>query len=256
MATKHEWDYPGKPLRKGGAGAAVKYAQEWLNLHGYGCVIDGEFGPATEAAVKKFQDKQNITNVVSGGRRTIDEKTWSELTEPIKNAVYWQTHPTAKLSEAIVATATFHLLHNPREVGGQNRGPWVRLYTGGKEGTAWPWCAAFVTYIIKQAAAACNVKSPIPGSFSCDELAKQAYPKARLFPQGKTAGCVISAGDLFLIPKPGGGYQHTGIVTAVEPGKGTFWTIEGNTNDDGSREGYEVCKRVRLISKCAFIKMS
>ena len=256
MATKHEWDYPGKPLKKGDQGAAVKYAQEWLNLHGYGCVIDGEFGPATEVAVKKFQGglMSEVAPIIPG---MINQETWENLTDKIVAAVSMVKSPLVDtLAKAIYYFAESHLIQHPREVGGQNRGPWVRLYTGGKEGTAWPWCAAFVTYIIKQAAAACNVKSPIPGSFSCDELAKQAYPKARLFPQGKTAGYAISAGDLFLIPKPGGGYQHTGIVTAVEPGRGTFWTIEGNTNDDGSREGYEVCKRVRLISKCAFIKMS
>ena len=254
MATKHEWDYPGKPLKKGDKGAAVKYAQEWLCLNGTGCAIDGEFGPATEAAVKKFQ----ITECIAPSR-IICGATWGCLTDEIAyilNPSITEPYNTNTLSNAICAYAHHHLIEHPREVGGQNRGPWVRLYTGGKEGAAWPWCAAFVTYVIKQAAAACNVKSPIPGSLSCDELAKQAYPKARLFPQGKTAGYAISAGDLFLIPKPGGGYQHTGIVTAVEPGKGTFWTIEGNTNDDGSREGYKVCKRVRLISKCAFIKMS
>jgi hypothetical protein len=38
-------------------------------------------------------------------------------------------------------------------------------------------------------------------------------------------------------------YAHTGIV--VDAAADTFKTIEGNTNDDGSHEGYEVCARVR-----------
>ncbi|MGH7233483.1 MAG: peptidoglycan-binding domain-containing protein [Nitrospiraceae bacterium] len=34
----------------------VRLVQEWLNLHGSRISIDGEFGPATEAAVKEFQE--------------------------------------------------------------------------------------------------------------------------------------------------------------------------------------------------------
>jgi hypothetical protein len=38
---------------------------------------------------------------------------------------------------------------------------------------------------------------------------------------------------------------HTGIVESVE---GDYvHTIEGNTNEDGSREGYEVARRKSLI---------
>ena len=36
---------------------------------------------------------------------------------------------------------------------------------------------------------------------------------------------------------------HTGLITEVHDGY--FITIEGNTNDEGSREGYEVCQRRR-----------
>ena len=46
-------------------------------------------------------------------------------------------------------------------------------------------------------------------------------------------------------------YAHTGIV--VQAGPDTFKTIEGNTNDDGSAEGYEVCARVRGYTGIDFI---
>jgi hypothetical protein len=40
---------------------------------------------------------------------------------------------------------------------------------------------------------------------------------------------------------------HTGFVERID---GTsIHTIEGNTNDTGSREGYEVCKRIRKMSQ-------
>jgi hypothetical protein len=47
-------------------------------------------------------------------------------------------------------------------------------------------------------------------------------------------------------------WTHTGIV--VSTSAETFKTIEGNTNDDGSREGYEVCARTRGYSNMDFIK--
>ncbi|HYE75220.1 MAG TPA: CHAP domain-containing protein, partial [Blastocatellia bacterium] len=40
---------------------------------------------------------------------------------------------------------------------------------------------------------------------------------------------------------------HTGIVESVDVAKKTVTSIEGNTNDDGSREGYEVARRTRTI---------
>ena len=40
---------------------------------------------------------------------------------------------------------------NPREIGGQNMGPWVRLYMDGREGAEFPWCAGFVCFVLAQA---------------------------------------------------------------------------------------------------------
>lgn len=53
-------------------------------------------------------------------------------------------------------------------------------------------------------------------------------------------------GDVFIMDF-GKGLGHTGIV---EKSDAEFiYTIEGNTNDEGSREGYEVCRRKRAKSK-------
>lgn len=40
---------------------------------------------------------------------------------------------------------------------------------------------------------------------------------------------------------------HAGIVVQVNR-DGTFVTVEGNTNDDGSREGYEVARKTRRLN--------
>lgn len=54
-------------------------------------------------------------------------------------------------------------------------------------------------------------------------------------------------GDIFIMDF-GRGLGHTGFVENIEGD--TIHTIEGNTNDTGSREGYEVCRRYRKISAC------
>jgi hypothetical protein len=48
-------------------------------------------------------------------------------------------------------------------------------------------------------------------------------------------------GDLFFFDRPG--ETHIGFVTHVEDS--TIETIEGNTNSGGSREGFEVARRIR-----------
>ena len=42
-------------LRRGAKGNGVRHAQWILNRFNYRCAVDGDFGPATEAAVKEFQ---------------------------------------------------------------------------------------------------------------------------------------------------------------------------------------------------------
>jgi hypothetical protein len=51
------------------------------------------------------------------------------------------------------------------------------------------------------------------------------------------------------------GTGHTGFVEKIS--NGIVYTIEGNTNEDGSREGYEVAKRERPLSSFyGFIQLS
>ena len=59
---------------------------------------------------------------------------------------------------------------------------------------------------------------------------------------------VPQPGDIFIMDY-GKGLGHTGFVEKVLQ-NGKIQTIEGNTNDDGSREGYKVCRRVRSITTC------
>jgi hypothetical protein len=78
------------------------------------------------------------------------------------------------VGRAIVRYAKQHLKQVPREVGGNNKGPWVRLYMDHHEGDEWRWCAGFVCFVIKQACDTIQVEMPIVSSFSCDLLAASA----------------------------------------------------------------------------------
>ena len=56
---------------------------------------------------------------------------------------------------------------------------------------------------------------------------------------------IIEPGAVFIMDH-GKGAGHTGLVEKIH---GSFIdTIEGNTNDEGSREGYEVCRRTRRLT--------
>lgn len=95
-----------------------------------------------------------------------------------------------------------------------------------------PWCAAFVVWCHNEA----GVDS-IPRTGGVLDMWNKAHTLyAVQTPQ---------PGDVF-IQDHGNGNGHTGIVESVNDE--TINTIEGNTNDEGSREGYEVARRSRPVS--------
>lgn len=49
------------------------------------------------------------------------------------------------------------------------------------------------------------------------------------------------------------GWHHAGIVIEVYESAGLLTTIEGNTNTNGSVEGYEVCSHTRRRTQADFI---
>jgi hypothetical protein len=125
---------------------------------------------------------------------------------------------------------------------GSNWGPDVQGYLA-SVGIGFPasWCMAFVYWCVKQS----GITNPLIRTggvlHQWNHIGKQykfSEPKA---------------GDIF-IQDHGKGLGHTGFVERVQGDK--IFTIEGNTNDTGSREGYEVCRRVRDISSCkGFIRI-
>ena len=230
-------------IAAGSKGITVKRLQEWLNLHGNGVVIDNDFGPATQAAVKNFQNSQGLPTT-----GVLTAQTWKALIKPMNSALTATVVAGSFADDACLAIARAHLAVHPMEAGGDNCGPWVRLYTGGNSGADWLWCAGFVSFVTSQACDLAALPRPIKGSLSCDTLASQAQ-LAKRFVSGKslgksaTASGALGACALFLLRRTPGDWSHTGL--AYNFTDSTFDTIEGNTNDEGGSNGYEVCHRTR-----------
>ncbi len=231
--------------------ADVKKIQSWLTLYSMvhptaatATAIDGGFGTATEKAVINFQKAAGIPQ--SG---IVNQNTFSLLCAPLANAF---TMPATgnDLRQLTVNTAIQHVRQNPFELnyaGQSNMGPWVRAYMDGNEGTPWFWCMGFVQTIIDQAASQMNknFKKLMPLTYSCDTVGTTGLQKGLLsrYTAVRNNPSVVKPGDLFLLQKTPNDWVHTGIITAV--GTDIFETVEGNTNQGGSSNGFAVLKRIR-----------
>jgi hypothetical protein len=236
-----------REYKRGDKGPKVKLIQEWLCLHGIQVKLDGDFGAATESAVKTFQQRSQLNP-----DGVVATDTFAKLIQPMTDALQPLPVANGNLGGVVVMYARQHLGSSPREVGGQNRGPWVRLYMDGKEGEEFAWCAGFACFVLKQAANTVGAPVPIRPSVSCDDLAANAKQRGIFLAGGVGVDhSRLKPGSFFLNRKQANDWVHTGIVTQVDPE--AFQTIEGNTNDEGSREGYEVCQRVRPYGDRDFI---
>lgn len=232
----------------GDHGRTVRIIQEWLCLQGFLVTIDGDFGPATARAVRLFQQDYGLTSTGE-----VNDAVFTRLQRPLVNAMRdIEAAPgVTDFNALLIAYAQQHLRQHPREVGGQNQGPWVRFYMEEHEGADWPWCAGFAMTVLKQTCRSLGVALPFEPSISCDELAKRATSAGLFVSELDAQLHGLPAGSLFLVRKSAADWTHVGIVThAVED---AFDTIEGNTNDEGSREGYEVCARTRGFKDKDFI---
>lgn len=227
----------------------VKKVQEWLNLWkrydtGWkiSTGIDSHFGNSTLATIKEFQ---SYCNLESDG--IVGNKTWAKLTEPMRKA-FTKVTTGGSTKDLIIAYAKQQLQSAPREFN-QNEGTWVRAYMDGYEGRQWPWCMGFVQTVVDQATTTVgeSLKDYMPHTYSCDVVGEHGLRTNRLL-RNKEIGKAeetIAPGDIFLNVKSPHDWSHTGIITEVSGDWIT--TIEGNTNDEGSREGYEVCERKRNV---------
>jgi hypothetical protein len=139
---------------------------------------------------------------------------------------------------------------------GTNRGPMIDQYLASVGLVpGYSWCQAFVHWCYEQAAIQHNQTNPVvktAGVLDCwNRTAVQfkiTKTEALQHPGLLTPGCQF-------IISYGGGAGHTGIIVQIEGD--VLHTIEGNSNKNGGREGYEVvthCRGIDDRSILGFIK--
>lgn len=240
-----------KPIERGQTGMRVRRVQEWLRYHECRTDIDESYGPATVTCVTDFQKKAKLPQT-----GVVDDATWLALVRPLREALQEPKGiGSSSLQMTVRKVAEQHLKQHPIEIGGDNRGPWVRLYCQGNDGLDWAWCAGMVSLVMQQACFYRSEPTPIKGSVSCDSLAAQGKAAGLFVPEADITRAKFAWKDfggccIFLKRRTDTDWVHAGFaLDASGPVSETvFVTIEGNTNDEGSREGFEACRRTRGLA--------
>jgi peptidoglycan hydrolase-like protein with peptidoglycan-binding domain len=239
--------FPGRTISVGSTdSASVRAIQVRLNRLGCGPVAeDGVFGAETLEAIELFQarsvDSRGLPLTIDG---RVGPMTWAALfgnqtVAPIVEA------RSALLKEALrVAAAELGVMEDPL---GSNSGPRINQYLASVGLNAadgsFPWCAAFIFWCFREASASLNVQNPAVRTAGALDTWNQAGIRGirRIATaEASETPAVVQPGVVFVI-STGGGNGHVGLVERVDGV--VLTTIEGNTNEGGSREGIGVFRR-------------
>jgi hypothetical protein len=233
--------FPGVTLRRGSAAtAAILALQKALNARGCGPIDeDGRFGDQTEAALRLFQmrfpDAQGQPLTVDGECGPL---TWAAIFGA-EAAPKLAKPATRGRSALAIAVGELGRMEVPP---GSNGGPDVEKYLASVGlGGGYAWCAAFVYWCASQTG-----PHALPRTGGVQKMWRDGL--AAGLPALRTSEALaepsrIAPGMVFFIAH-GGGTGHTGFVEGMHP-DGRLITIEGNTNDGGSREGIGVFRLQR-----------
>jgi len=222
-------------------GPDVLKVQERLAALGWSPgVLDGEYGPATAAAVRAFQAaaKLEVDGVVGPNTRA----ALRAAKAPTHDAT--AAPPVGSVGARALAEALSHLGKKERPSGSNKTtfGTWFGV-------DAVPWCNIFVSYCFKVGA---------------ETVIADGFRGAGCYPSGCTYVPTTEAwlqatgqwigrgqpkpGDIAIYNWDGGVPDHIGIVEAYLGG-GKFNAIEGNTAVGNDSNGGEVMRRLRYVSQ-------
>ncbi len=151
--------------------------------------------------------------------------------------------PPSRLTAAVIefATGQIGVMEEPP---GSNRGPVVDRYLQAvglnPADDSYPWCVAFTHFCYMAAAERLGIANPHHRTAGVLEHWRKTSGRRVPAKEAQNDPELIQAGSLFIIDT-GGGTGHTGIVKGVAHGR--LVTIEGNTNENGSRNGIGVFQR-------------
>jgi hypothetical protein len=138
-----------------------------------------------------------------------------------------------------------------REIRDTNCGEMVNEYKAAtwlnpKKG--WPWCAAFVCWVIREALKSSGVKETKtfkrPRTASAWDFENWSIDQDSTTWMRKPHDGDILPGDIVIFK-----FSHIGIAVSYPDKNGNVYTVEGNTDSAGSREGGGVYFKTRNLSK-------
>jgi len=153
-----------------------------------------------------------------------------------------------KLAPEIVKLARAEI--GVQEVNGSNSGKRVKEYQSATSlgGTGWPWCAAFVCFVVRAAMKNLGIKETAkfkrPATASAWGFEAWSRKQDNSTNTKKPHDGDIQAGDIVVFT-----FSHIGIATSSPNKDGYVDTVEGNTDGEGSREGGAVLAKKRHVSK-------
>jgi hypothetical protein len=205
----------------------------------------GIYGIKTKNAVRLFQATHMDQH---GNPLEIDGKlgslTWAALfgTDTI---IVNEDSPNKLLTAALnIAITQVGVLERPPA---SNRGPEVDQYlasVGLPPGLF--WCAAFVYWCFDKAAIEVGKTNPLVKTGHVMTHWNKTTGRKIKTPEAIDKPSLVKPGHIFIL-NTGGSNGHTGIVEKVDGG--FIHTIEGNSNNEGSRNGIGVFRLQRRVSK-------
>jgi len=241
--------FPGRIIKVGDPDQqVVKTIQHRLNEVGCGPIEEtGIFdAETTKRAVKLFQARFPD---VSGRPLQIDGDvgsfTWGAMFGA--TSVPSSATTSSQLVKAAIDFAVTQIGVRERPLG-SNRGPEVDQYLRAvglnPVGQSFAWCVAFTHFCYLKAAQSLGRENPHIKTAGVLDHWNQAGRKPGVVritsSQALSDLGLVKPGSLFILDL-GGGFGHSGMV--VETVSGRMVTIEGNTNDGGSRNGIGVFRR-------------
>ncbi|MDM0107956.1 peptidoglycan-binding protein [Variovorax sp. J22R24] len=240
--------FPGQIVKVGSPDAeVVRHIQRRLNALGCGPIPeDGVFDKQMQSAVKLFQARfPDVTGAPLEADGRVGSLTWGALFGAA--TVPSQATAPSPLAEAAIAFALTQVgvMEDPL---GSNRGPEVDRYLKAvglnPAAGSFAWCVAFTHFCYQAAAEQLGRANPHIRTAGVLDHWNKAGSSANAVRVTKAKAIadpgLVQPGSLFIIDL-GQGLGHSGMV--IEVADGRLVTVEGNTNDNGSRNGIGVFKR-------------
>jgi hypothetical protein len=234
--------------------ADVMVVQRLLNEHRRALAplpalrIDGDAGPKTLAAIRAFQTRvlrlARPDSRVDPAGRTLEALNGSPSTAPRFQYVTGPQEPLADIARPYLGAT---------EAPGNRMGTDPRMreifesdrYAPEGRTDGYAWCCAFVSMCVQKLIARspfyASVTPPYTPSVSHFRTQWAPSQNCLIFPPGDPAEAPHT-GDIVVFT-----FSHIGIVESVQPSSVT--TLEGNTNEAGSREGTSVQRKHRPFAQ-------